>query len=180
MNGPLRATVTYLEMAQRPSGHPPPRPLLKTAILRAEQPPAHFYRYLYNEVGRDYYWLDRKSWSDTQLTEMLTDEQVAIYVLYVAGIPAGFAEVDYRESGIGLIAHFGLVPEFTGRRIGPWFLYHVIELAWAQPITKLRVATSTFDHRKALPTYQRAGFVAYARGERVLETSGPDGSPGAG
>jgi GNAT superfamily N-acetyltransferase len=173
MTAPLRATVTYLEMTERPSGHFPPRPLLKTAILKAETPPVHFYRYLYGEVGRAYYWLERRAWTDAQLAEMLADENVALYVLYIAGIPAGFAELDFRERGIGLIAHFGLMPEFVGRRIGPWFLHQAIELAWAQPIGRLRVSTSTLDHRKALPTYQRAGFVAYARGERVLEV--PEG-----
>src|SRR4051812_46694055 len=89
-----RTTVTYLEMTQRPSGHPPPRPLLKSAILKAESPPVHFYRYLYGEVGRDYAWVDRQTWSDAQLAEMLTDVNVALYVLYITGIPAGFAELD--------------------------------------------------------------------------------------
>jgi hypothetical protein len=28
--------------------------------------------------------------------------------------------------------------------------------------------TCTLDHRKALATYQRAGFVVYARSERVV------------
>jgi GNAT superfamily N-acetyltransferase len=174
MSEQLRATVTYLEMTDRPSGHFPPRPLLKTAILKAEMPPVHFYRYLYGEVGRDYFWLERQGWGDETLAEMLADEKLALYVLYIAGVPAGFAELDFRESGIGLIAHFGLMPDFVGRRIGPWFLHQTIELAWAQPIGRLRVSTSTLDHRKALPTYQRAGFVAYARGERLLNV--PEGS----
>ena len=164
----LKATVTYLEMTSGPAGHPPPRPLLKTAILKAEEPPVHFYRYLYETVGRDYAWIERRLWSDDEIAALLTDENIALYVLYIAGVPAGFVELDYREQGVGQIAYFGLVPQFIGRRIGPWFLYQAVELAWQQPINVLRVSTCTRDHRKALPTYQRGGFVAYARGEKEI------------
>jgi len=61
-----------------------------------------------------------------------------------------------------------MIPEFSCRRIGPWLLHQTVELAWAEPIEKLVVNTCTLDHRKALATYQRAGFVPYARAERVV------------
>lgn len=169
----ISLTVTYLAMEKRPSGYPPP-PLVKTAILRAEEPPVHFYRYLYDAVGRDYLWVERRHWNDQALAEMLADENVALYVLYVGGVPAGMAELDFRKENIAQIAYFGLTPEFVGQRIGPWFLYHAIELCWARrprwarPISKLIVSTCTLDHKKALSTYQRAGFAPYARGEKTI------------
>ena len=86
----------------------------------------------------------------------------------IGGVPGGMAELDFREPGIGQIAYFGLTPEFTGRRIGPWFLHQVVELCWAQPIKRLTVNTCTLDHKKALATYQRAGFTPYARSERAV------------
>lgn len=162
-------TVTYLAMEARPGlQQPPPRPMLKTALLKAESPPVHFYRYLYDTIGRDYVWVERRAWSDEKLASMLNDEKVVLYVLYANGVPAGMAEFDFREAEVGQIAYFGLMPEFVGRRIGPWLLHQAIEIAWAEPIKRLLVNTCTLDHRKALATYQRAGFVPYARGEKTV------------
>ncbi len=164
----VTATVTYLEMEAFPPGTPPPPPMLKTAILRAYDPPAHFYRYLYNAVGRDYLWTERRCWSDEELTAHLMSDTLELYILLIAGVPAGFAELDFSEKNICQLAYFGLTPDFIGRRIGPWFLYQAIELAWAKPITGLLVSTCTLDHRKALSTYQRAGFGVHARGEKTI------------
>jgi GNAT superfamily N-acetyltransferase len=172
----VTATVTYLMMESFPGGTPPPRPMLKSAILRAYDPPVHFYRYLYDVVGRHYLWTERRCWSDEELSAHLLDEKLELYVLYIAGVPAGFAELDFSEAGICQIAYFGLTPEFVGRRIGPWFLHQAIELAWSQPIAKVLVSTCTLDHKKALPTYQRAGFTVYARGEKTI-TIPPDLAP---
>jgi GNAT superfamily N-acetyltransferase len=164
----IPATVTYLAMEARPTAPPPPPPLLKTAILKSEHPPVHFYRYLYDAVGRPYFWVERRAWSDDKLKAHLADEKVGLYVLYMGGVPAGMAELDFRESGIAQLCYFGLTSEFVGRRIGPWFLHQTAEICWAQPITRILVNTCTLDHRKALATYQRAGFTAYARAERVV------------
>ncbi len=89
-------------------------------------------------------------------------------MLYAGGVPAGMAELDFREPGIAQIAYFGLTPEFTGRRIGPWFLHQTTELAWGRPISRMLVNTCTLDHRRALATYQRAGFVPYSRATREV------------
>src|SRR5262245_10098786 len=88
----LTATVTFLSMDSRPVGPPPPRPMLKVAILRAEQPSLHFYKYLYSEIGRDYCWVERLMRSEAELTELLHDPRVHVYVLYIGGVPAGLAE----------------------------------------------------------------------------------------
>ena len=164
----VTATVTYLNMEAFPPGTPPPRPMLKTAILRAYDPPVHFYRYLYDAVGRDYLWTERRCWSDEELAAHLMSEGLELYILHIAGVPAGFAELDFNEENICQLAYFGLTPDFIGRRIGPWFLHQAIELAWAKPITKLLVSTCTLDHRKALSSYQRAGFTVHARGEKTI------------
>ena len=178
---PVSTTVTYLAMESRPGGHPPPSPLLRTAILHAENPATHFYRYLYDTIGAPYLWVERRFWSDEKLAAHLAQEHFALYVLYIGGVPAGMAELDSPEENVGQIAYFGLMPEFVGRRIGPWFLHQAIELAWSGPIEKLLVNTCTLDHRKALVTYQRAGFEPYGRGEKTILVppammSGQDGT----
>ncbi len=165
----LSTVVTFLEMKARPSAIPPPQPKGKIALLRASHPPVHFYRYLYDAIGRDYYWVDRKKMSDAHLSGLLGDERMEIYVLYVDGCPAGMAELDFRDASVGHLAYFGLVPEFLGRRLGFFFLYHCAINAWLKPISKLLVNTCTLDHPRALPLYQRLGFVPYSREERFIE-----------
>jgi GNAT superfamily N-acetyltransferase len=164
----LSATVTYLGLETRPSALSPPPPLLRSAILKSEHTPVHFYRYLYNTIGEPYFWIERRLWSDEKLAAHLAEPKVALYVLYLGGVPAGMAELDFREPGVAQLCYFGLMPEFVGRRIGPWFLHQVVELCWAESINRILVNTCTLDHKKALVTYQRAGFVPYARTERVV------------
>lgn len=177
---PVPTTVTYLQMEGRPSYPPPPRPLLRCAIMLAEKPTTHFYRYLYNTIGRDYLWVDRRKWSDEKLADNI-GEGVELYVLHVAGVPAGMAELDFREEDECTLAYFGMIPEFVGRGAGPWFLREAIDIAWQKPIAKLLVNTNTLDHPRALPTYQRAGFEPYAREERnIMVPDGFESGPSAG
>jgi len=164
----LPATVTYLEMNARPAPPGPPRPAMKTAILRCDHPPVHFYRYLYDTIGRPYFWVERRKWSNDALAALLANPQVELYVLYVSGVPAGMAEFDFRGANAAQLAYFGLMPEYVGRKLGPWFLYQACELGWAKPIGKLIVNTCTLDHPRALQTYQRMGFVPYSREERTI------------
>lgn len=162
-------TVTFLDMKARPVTPPPPVPAGKIAILKASHPPVHFYRYLYNTVGDAYFWVDRRRLSDSDLAAVLHNPDLDLYVLYVDGCPAGMAELDYKDSPTGLLAYFGLLPEFIGRGLGAYFLYHAVQNAWMKPITKLLVNTCTLDHPRALPLYQRMGFEAYSREDRRIE-----------
>jgi GNAT superfamily N-acetyltransferase len=161
--------VTFLELTTRPPALPPPPPKGKVAIVRAENPPVHFYRYLYDAVGRDYKWVDRKKLSDEALAKIVQDPKVELYVLYYEGCPAGMAELDFREAGVGQLAYFGLLPEYIGKRLGFFFLYQTALNGWAKPISKLLVNTCTLDHPRALPLYQRVGFTPYSRENRYIE-----------
>jgi len=165
----LAMTVTFLEMRARSAALPPPQPKGKIAILRAENPPIHFYRYLYNTIGGDYYWVDRRKQDDASLEAVIHDPEVELYVLSVDGCPAGMAELDFRDARTGLIAYFGLMPEFIGKRLGYFFLYHAVANAWAKPISTLLVNTCTLDHPRALALYQRVGFKPYSREDRMVE-----------
>src|ERR1700730_14232463 len=95
----LPAPVTYLGMEARPAGPPPPPPLLKTALLKCEHTPVHFYRYLYDTIGEPYFWVERRLWSDEKLKAFLANDKIVLYVLYVGGAPGGMSELDFRASG---------------------------------------------------------------------------------
>jgi GNAT superfamily N-acetyltransferase len=162
-------TVTFLEMNARPVMPPPPAPRGKVALLKADKPPVHFYRYLYDTIGADYYWVDRKKLTPEALARVIHDPLNQTFVLYTEGSPAGLAELDLRKAGSANISYFGLMPEAIGRRLGTFFLYHTCMNAWALPIQRLTINTCTLDHPRALPLYQRLGFTAYNREERFVE-----------
>ena len=87
--------VTYLEMlACTPRIVPPPREGL--LVLHASRPTIRYYRFLYDAVGRPWQWLSRRKLSDEELAAMLNDPRDEVHVLHVAGVPAGFAELDRR------------------------------------------------------------------------------------
>lgn len=166
-DGRIDVTVTYLQMTAPPQHPPRSAPAgMKLALMRAEKPTVSFYRYLYNTVGEPWLWGDRRRLNDEALARIITDERVEIYVLYVAGVPAGFAELDRRVAGEIELAYFGLIPDFLGRGLGPYLLDQVIAIAWSHKPKRLFVHTCTLDHPKAVVTYQQAGFVPYRQETR--------------
>ena len=159
----LEDTITYLEMLERPTGRRVPAPLDKLALMRAENSTLSFYRYLYDTVGEPWLWVERRQIEDAALLAQIRKPTVEIFVLYVRGVPAGFFELDTAAPRETKLCYFGLIPDFIGRRLGPYLLQAAIDQAWSRPIARLWLHTSTFDHPKALSVYQRAGFVVYAR-----------------
>ncbi|MSP43801.1 MAG: GNAT family N-acetyltransferase [Alphaproteobacteria bacterium] len=166
----LRTVVTFLEMFKKPLALHVAPPLKNYALLRAEKPPLHYYRYLYHMVGRDYAWVNRKRMSDGELLEIIHHDRVEIYVLYAAGVPAGYFELDFRNSPDVDLVFFGLMPEFSGLGLSRFLLSQAISLAWRGNTKRLQVQTCTLDHARALPLYQRMGFEPFAQEEAELVT----------
>ncbi len=165
----VESVITYLEMTQQPVSPTPPMPAEKIAIMRAENPTVDFYRYLYKTVGEEWLWWERRTWSDEKLFSIISDPKVEIYVLYVRGVPAGYCELDCRNSKAIEIFFFGLMKGFIGRGFGKYFLRWTIDQAWDHHPERVWVHTCTEDHPNALPTYQKAGFVPYAQETEVID-----------
>lgn len=161
MGQKIDVTITYLEQTARPALVPAPRPPVKIAILRAEKPPVHFYRYLYRLIGDPYHWMSRRRLSDDKLAAIIRHPRVYIYVLYVGGVPAGLAELDAREPDIVELKFFGLSQEYHGNGLGRFFLSNTIDLAWSLGPKRVRLETCTLDHPAALPLYQKLGFSVF-------------------
>jgi GNAT superfamily N-acetyltransferase len=159
----LEDVITYLEMLERPSGRRVPAPLDKLALMRAENCSVSFYRYLYDTVGEPWLWFERRLIDDAALARLITKPTIEVFVLYVRGVPAGFFELDTVAPRQTKLCYFGLIPDFIGRRLGPYLLQAAIDQAWSRPLDRFWLHTSTFDHPKALRTYQQAGFAVYDR-----------------
>jgi GNAT superfamily N-acetyltransferase len=169
LNNKVEVTITYLEQNERPGLPHPASPGFPVALMRAENPPVHFYRYLYRLVGDPWNWVSRRRMSDEDLAAIIHDEKVFLYVLYVEGVPGGFAELDARDPETHEVKFFGLAPDFVGCGLGKFFLYNVIDLAWSHAPKKLQIETCTLDHPAALPLYQKAGFSVVDRRSGVVE-----------
>lgn len=163
MNAPadrsVPVTVTYLAMREAAALPPtaPPTPAGAT-IDRLQPCPLDLYRMLYDRVGKPWHWLDRKRMSDAALSAILRDPGVEVHLLKVDGEPAGYAELDRRKGCIVDLAYFGLMPEFIGRRLGPWLLRRALETAWASRPIVVTVNTCTLDHPSAIGLYVETGF----------------------
>ena len=164
--------ITYLRQTVRPAYAPQPRPNRKVSILRAEKPPVHFYRYLYNLVGTPWHWVSRKKLDDAELSAIIGDPAVHLYVLYVDGAPAGMAEIDAADAPVIHIRFFGLAPEFIGQGLSRFFLANAIDLAWSLDPKEVRIETCTLDHPAALALYQKFGFTVFDQRQGRVELPG--------
>jgi GNAT superfamily N-acetyltransferase len=165
----VKTVVTYLVMTSPPRRLPPQPMGPRLALLRAEDIPLHYYRYLYDAVGRPWLWLERRGMSDEALGAKIRREGVEVWVLYASGVPAGFFELDFESNDSVDLVYFGLMPEWIGRRIGPWLLGEAVSEVFGRGATKLSVNTCTLDHPRALQIYQRLGFEPVAQQERLLK-----------
>ncbi|MGI9483223.1 MAG: GNAT family N-acetyltransferase [Hyphomicrobiales bacterium] len=164
---PIPVTVTFLEMFAEPLLRVPV-PAQKLALMRAEKPEVHFTRYLYETVGADFVWVDRRRVSDADLAAVVQDEDYETYVLYKEGCPAGYFELDCRNMPDIELAYFGLFPDATGFGLGRYLLAQAIRTAWSHEPQRVHVETCTLDHPAALPLYQKLGFSPYKQVEKEI------------
>jgi GNAT superfamily N-acetyltransferase len=157
----LQTLVSYLEMTAPPLGAPLPPPRAGVEVHRAIAPTLSFYRYLYDAIGADWTWYERKRLDDAQLAAIVHDPKVEVNVLWVLGVPAGLAEIDARDPTEIELAYFGVLPEFIGQGLGRWLLDWSIHHAWRARPRRFWVHTCDLDHPRALPLYQKAGFRLY-------------------
>ncbi|MBC8071054.1 MAG: GNAT family N-acetyltransferase [Deltaproteobacteria bacterium] len=175
----LEVSTTFLEMFQRPRRvRAAPHGERSLALLRAERPPLHFYRYLYETVGEHWLWYERRRLDDEGLSTIIHDERVEVCVLYVDGSPAGFVELDARAGPEIELAYLGLVPEFIGQGLGLYLIDCAVERAWDREPEPPRVwvHTCTLDHPRALLAYQHAGFQPYREAHGTIADPRTNGS----
>jgi GNAT superfamily N-acetyltransferase len=154
-------TRTYLELNDGAAFRPSWANRDDVRVEEVAGCPASFYRYLYTEVGRDYQWRDRLGWSDEAIRTHLAAPENSLWVMWVSHAPAGYFELREEGGGSTELAYFGLLPEFTGQRLGAHLLSVAIDRALARGATRVWLHTSTLDAPAALPNYLRRGFVPF-------------------
>lgn len=156
---PVAVVRTYLEMdaPDRLTGRAPIPP---GYLVRRESGDPDLYRELYEGVGTEYHWRDRRAWSDEQLHAHLAKPTVSLWVLWQASAPRGFFELDRHNDGSVEIAYFGLMPMGIGQGLGRALLTKAVDAAWSLRPAPARVwlHTCTLDHPAALANYLARGF----------------------
>ncbi len=164
----VTVTRTYLEMLQKPNWPETQWPE-GTLVMHAKNPGVAFYRYLYNSVGSDWTWVDRKRMNDDKLKMVIQNPRVFIHVLYYQGTPAGYIELDARLEHEVEIAYFGMMSEFIGKGLGHKLLEWGIREAWKFAPRRVWLHTCTLDHPAALPLYKKIGFNEIKKEEYEIE-----------
>lgn len=166
----LNARVTHLEMHARPHQFIAPPINARLAFMRAHKIPVHFYRYLYEFVGRQHHWSTRRHLDDMALSQIIHNDKTMIHIFYIDGCPAGFAEVstnlmpEYVE-----IIYFGLIQDYQGRGLSRFFFNEVVSAAWDEDPQSLMIQTNTLDNPRALQIYQKAGFEPIGFSDVMIE-----------
>lgn len=154
----LELITTYFELhgaPQRAKSRPCPEGL---SVLKAVNPPVHFYRYLYNTIGSPWVWWERKRQSDARIAEDIHDPKVEIWVPYLDGVPIGMSEIDWREAPVVKLPYFGIVPEYCGLGIGGYLLDWTVDEVFRRGATRFWLTTCSLDSPRAIPAYLKAGF----------------------
>ena len=159
--GKLEVTVTDLAMTRAPHFRVVPCPPGKLALLLAEGITVSYYRYLYNIIGERWFWWERRAIDDGALEAIITHEQVEIYILYIDGVPGGFAEIDYTkfdQESLVDIAVLGLVPAYMGKGYGLYLANWIVDGIWQREPKRLTARVTSFDHPRAAGLLQQVGF----------------------
>lgn len=129
-------------------------------IVRAHQPTVAFYRFLYHTAGEEFVWGDRRRMSDEKLASLISNDDVHVMVMYKAGTPAGFFDINFSEPDSTEIKYFALLPGFIGQGLGGYMLNQAIRYGGQRKVPLL-LDTCTLDHPSALENYKKRGFVIY-------------------
>jgi len=181
----MSGTRTYLEITDPSACRQAWTGVAGVRVDRVEGCPSSYFRYLYQEVGRAYGWVDRLTWADDEIARHLADPAISLWVMTVTNAPVGYFELrrekgpDTQARGSGTpspaawdamkpveggsveIAYFGLLPEFVGRGLGGHLLSVAVERAFESGARRVWLHTCTRDHPAALPNYLKRGFVPF-------------------
>lgn len=163
-----KAIVTRLECTELPKQLPSLPVNLHATLMRVNNIPLHFYRYLQWRTGRPWHWVHRLRMNDAELAGILHDSRTEIRVLSIDGAPAGFFELYRQDDDTANLVYFGMTENAIGRGVGKWLLGQAQLAAWNQPISRLTVTTNTLDHPAALPLYQKMGFRPVSQSEALV------------
>ena len=121
------------------------------------------YRALYDQVGRQWHWVNRRMLTDRQLSAIIHHPATEIFTLKTRDCAIGFVELNFKLFPQVEIVFVGLIEGAIGRGLGSRMLERVIDYIYTRAPSRIIIQTCTLDHPSALPLYQRRGFTPVGR-----------------
>jgi ribosomal protein S18 acetylase RimI-like enzyme len=129
-------------------------------VVKKKNQEINFYKFLYKEIGKDFFWKDRLQWSDNYWQNYLNI--IDFYVLKKRQNIIGFYELLFNENVNSVeITYLGIFKEYFNKGIGGYLLTDAIVQAFKRPISQISVHTCTLDHPNALKNYTARGMKIY-------------------
>lgn len=157
---PFDVVITHLELDL---GDFKPKRSDRTdvAFSHVNTPIPELNRFFYAAVGGRWFWLERRPWTLAEWAEKLANkDRIETWILSVAGVPAGYVELERRGSDVIEIDYLGLLESFIGRGLGAHLLSMAVDRAIAMGARKVLLNTCNLDHPKARANYEARGFRA--------------------
>lgn len=169
--GDIACVVTCLEMRTPPAflRRLTPEADVPVQLVRWADCAPEKYRLLFRRVGAPWLWWSRLTLDDTGLAAIIHDPRVQLHaVVDRARVEIGMVELDFRVEGECEIVFFGLIPGATGKGLGQWLMRRTLQMAWVPGVQRVWVHTCTLDDPRAVPIYEKQGFVPYSRQVEVF------------
>jgi len=158
--------ITYLEMTSaddiRTLGDES-----RLALGKVEDPCPELSRFFYRTVGGEWWWYSRLSWTRDEWMAWAERPELETFIASQDGVPVGYFELERHAGPEVEVVSLGLLPSFIGRGLGPALLYHALTSAFALEPKRVWLATNSFDHPRALATYQAGGLQVVRRETRI-------------
>ena len=138
------------------------KPQKNLEIKKINPPDFELNKFLYKQVGKKYYWVDRLAWSNNDWANYVNRKDLCTYVLKAENEISGFFELIYHKNTLEVeIAYLGLLDEFIGKKLGGYLLSEAIKISWNFNIRRVWVHTCSLDHKNALNNYFARGMKMY-------------------
>ena len=119
-------------------------------------------KFFYKQIGKNYQWSDRLTWTDRQWINYVSNPDVFAYVLMRRKDVVGFFEFIYHQNKLEIeIAYFGILKEYMGKKLGGYMLSEAIKKSFTFNIKRVWVHTCSLDHKNALKNYLSRGMKVY-------------------
>ena len=123
-----------------------------------------FYKFLYKEIGKNFFWRDRLRWTLEQWDSYIQQSNLQFYVLKQNENLLGYYELLFDANTNSVeIPYLGIFKDYYGKGFGGYLLTDAIRQAFKAPINKVWVHTCTLDHPNALRNY-------ISRGMKIFKT----------
>jgi ribosomal protein S18 acetylase RimI-like enzyme len=121
-------------------------------------------KFFYKNIGRNYQWIDRLSWTDQNWIDYIADSKLSTYILKDKEEMVGYFElIFYQDKKEVEVAYLGILKNYFGKKLGGYLLSEAIKLSFSIGSLRMWVHTSSLDHNNALKNY-------LARGMKIFKT----------